>query len=272
MRFILFLIFLFSVNSLAQHYAIVTAKRAIIYSDKLMTSPIGFIKEGKKIRVGTSARNKGRAVPVVVSKKIAYLAIKDLAILDGSEVILPKDHESIIGLEIKKKRMIFGTHMLVSNYEKGRYSLGQVPEEIVTFTGFNLLIENKKKKRSYQRYGIDYLSFTAGDESLSIPSVVYDWVRSFADEGRHKFRGVFEIGFSPYAIYRVEPYFALNGFSSHFEIGGEYVYYLFEESSLQLKAAYRAQKLLDFNLPSTFETFDPLISGVNISLAYAHSF
>jgi hypothetical protein len=64
--------------------AIVVADRAIIFSDKDMTSPVGFVQRGKKIRVGEIPRNKAQVYPVVVSGRIAYIRVVDVTTEKGS--------------------------------------------------------------------------------------------------------------------------------------------------------------------------------------------
>lgn len=254
------------------HYAIVKNKRSIIYSDHLRTSPIGYVRKGRKVRVGSVSRSKGRVLPIVVSGKIAYISVKDLFVLDGSEVLLPKGHDSIVGLEIRKRKFVFGADFFVSNFTQGQYSIGQVEEKTVSLTGFTFKKEKKKKSGRFKRYGLEMLSFSNDAEKLQIPSLVHDWVNTIYENGRFKVRSVIGIGFSPYAIYRVEPYFALNGFSAHTDLGLESVVYLFERYSLILKSTFRAQQLLDFNLPSPFAEFSPLISGGVISASFAYSY
>lgn len=62
----------------AAQWAIVSKDKATIYSDQQMTSEIGYVKRGKKIRVGEVARSRGTLLPVVVNKKIAYIKISDI--------------------------------------------------------------------------------------------------------------------------------------------------------------------------------------------------
>ena len=58
----------------------VIAKRAIIYADKQLTSPIGYVKFGTTIRIGDVSRRYGTVVPVgMANKKIGYIKLKDIA-------------------------------------------------------------------------------------------------------------------------------------------------------------------------------------------------
>jgi hypothetical protein len=272
-KFILFFtLLIFSQYVAAFHYAIVKSKRAVIYADILKTSPIGYVKMGKKVRVGEVARNRGLMLPIIVSAKVAYISVADVSVLDGSEVILPKNHDSIIGLEIRKRKFVSGHTYFLSDFTQGKYSIGQTEEKTVALSGFFIKKEKNKNATNFKRYGLEYMTFTGEDERLSIPSVVFEWVKRYYESGRFKVRGVFGVGVSPYVIYAVEPYFALNGFSAHVEIGAEGVVYLFEDVSIQLKASYRAQKLMEFDLPEPLNTFDPLMLGFSVAASLAYSY
>lgn len=75
------LIFVFSLKSplaLAAQDAIIRSRQAIIYSDLEKTSPIGYVKRGRKVKVGEIPRAKGTVLPIVVSGRICYIKITDL--------------------------------------------------------------------------------------------------------------------------------------------------------------------------------------------------
>jgi hypothetical protein len=60
--------------------AVVKSDRAVIYADKEMTSPIGYIKKGKPVKVGNRA---SKHIPLIVSKRIVWA--------DRSDFILETD-------------------------------------------------------------------------------------------------------------------------------------------------------------------------------------
>src|SRR5680860_266278 len=59
--------------------ALVMSDRAVIYADQEMTSPIGYVPRGKKIKVGEVARNKAQVYPIIVSGKLAYIRVIDVS-------------------------------------------------------------------------------------------------------------------------------------------------------------------------------------------------
>ncbi len=63
----------------AAQEAIVIADRAVIYADKTMSSPVGYILRGKKVTIGEIPRNKARLYPIVVSGRVAYIRVTDVS-------------------------------------------------------------------------------------------------------------------------------------------------------------------------------------------------
>src|SRR5687768_7328928 len=63
----------------ASQEAIVTADQAVIYADEQMKSPLGYVKRGKKIKVGEVARNRAQVYPIIVSGKIGYIRVLDVS-------------------------------------------------------------------------------------------------------------------------------------------------------------------------------------------------
>jgi hypothetical protein len=58
---------------------VVISEEAIIYADELMTSPVGFVRRGKKVRLGEVARNQERVYPIVVSGRVAFIRAQDVS-------------------------------------------------------------------------------------------------------------------------------------------------------------------------------------------------
>lgn len=80
MRLFVLFLFLLPIHAFAAREAVVISKNAMVYSDINLTSPIGFLRQGKKIAVGEVKRNRGEVVPIVVNNRIAYLKVRDLSI------------------------------------------------------------------------------------------------------------------------------------------------------------------------------------------------
>ena len=76
MKFVVLFFISFSVH--AAVWAVVKSKRAVVYADSKLTSPVGYFGYGKKIRVGEVKRNGGRVLPTVYNGKVLYIRIDDI--------------------------------------------------------------------------------------------------------------------------------------------------------------------------------------------------
>ena len=57
----------------------VSTSKAIIYADRELTLPLGYVTMGKELRVGEVARKGGQVLPLIVSGKIAYIKVSDIS-------------------------------------------------------------------------------------------------------------------------------------------------------------------------------------------------
>ena len=78
-----------SLPSLGAQDAVIRVRQAIVYADTDLSSPIGYIRKDRKIRVGEKARRKGTIYPVIVSGRIAWIMAQDLYLLKD----LPKKNQ-----------------------------------------------------------------------------------------------------------------------------------------------------------------------------------
>ncbi|MEK6626934.1 MAG: hypothetical protein AABY86_18360, partial [Bdellovibrionota bacterium] len=64
----------------------VKSEWAVVYADKQMLSPIGKIRQGKKIRASDIPRQYGAILPIAINGRVAYIYTKDL-IMNSQEMI-----------------------------------------------------------------------------------------------------------------------------------------------------------------------------------------
>lgn len=105
--FALTLSFVFTLALSFQAHAIQTAivgvDKAIVYADVEMTSPIGYVRGGRQLKVGSQARRGGAILPIVVAGRIAYIRTQDVSVSNnpsalGSSPQGPKLREHQIAL------------------------------------------------------------------------------------------------------------------------------------------------------------------------------
>lgn len=85
------LLLILSIPAWSFQYAVIQKEKAIIYADQKLTSPIGYIAEGKKVKVGEVLRQSGNILPIAISGKIAYIQVNDLLLSSGLKTKLDED-------------------------------------------------------------------------------------------------------------------------------------------------------------------------------------
>ncbi len=147
MKYLLFaLISVIPLSLFAAQTAYVRSLEAVVYADKELKTPIGYIRQGKKVEVGEVARNRGTILPIIVAGKIAYIKVEDLLLKD---VILASDleghgyteHENLEREEEKdilteNNYLVFGYHQFSggSEWEEMTSALGDSPSGISHYT------------------------------------------------------------------------------------------------------------------------------------------
>ncbi len=81
--FVLICLFLLSPFSKGAQIAVVEREKAVIYADRKLSVPIGFIRKGKRIQVGSVKRRGGTILPIVVAGKLSYIRVKDVKLYEG---------------------------------------------------------------------------------------------------------------------------------------------------------------------------------------------
>lgn len=85
------LILCFPPLSEAAQDAWVKSNWAVIYADRQLSSPIGKVKQGRKLRVGEIKREHGTVIPIAIGQKIGYVAVADITFNFGE--IGKADHQ-----------------------------------------------------------------------------------------------------------------------------------------------------------------------------------
>ena len=135
----LFCVFLFANQVYAARWANVVVDKAIVYSDVQMSSEVGYISKGKKIRVGDVAKNKGRILAVVINKRVAYIKIADLSISNDIKTlqsITERITQKMNKKTERRKISIYSTVFTVTHVRDKDFE--QVDAEDVAYYGFGL--------------------------------------------------------------------------------------------------------------------------------------
>lgn len=147
-------LFLLSFTLSAAQVAVVKKSKAIIYSDKKMVSPIGYVRKGKKLLVGDVKKRRGTILPVVVSGRVAYVKVEDIR-LDSD--LLPEQNrkrlrEHVVADELDggNSFKITGDRFLVLSYNQ--FGLGDQWEKLSSLSGQETLLSTARGANLFFEY------------------------------------------------------------------------------------------------------------------------
>lgn len=134
-----FIILLVGSKVQAAQHAIVVKSKAIIYADKALSSPLGYVKKGKKILVGDVPRYHGDEVifTIIVSEEVAYIKANDLRLQNSTKENIKKSryqrsYEKYKKLKKPKDDITKNNYL---NFYTGLDSLGKDWKSLTSYLG-----------------------------------------------------------------------------------------------------------------------------------------
>jgi hypothetical protein len=157
----------------------ITATKAIVYSDENMLSPIGYIANGKAIKVGNPRRINRDLVPLIISGRLAFIEIKDIKYENSSEEEYkfkrgaPLEHNFDITLEKPEERysennsLYVGLHTYMSGNDVKNAFMTIEGADKSNFTGFfGQFIHRQPTSNFFWGAALDYSSISASAMSF----------------------------------------------------------------------------------------------------------
>lgn len=266
-------------DATAAQWARISAEKAVLYADVEMSSPIGWVKKGQKIRVGDVARNKGRLLPSVYKGKVVFVKVDDIQ--TNRDLALMQTATDRIREQLNKRerqdRIGLGYTGFSGSLDNGS-TTGDGTESLF-FTGAGVHGTIKKdQKPGGLKLKFDYLSASKESATITMLLMGIDYSYAFF---RSEFLelGVFGGGtLSPYSQYKVDSLFTVNGYGAGVQGGMEVFLRIAKSLGVQMEAKYQYLKLLGFDLPeSTSEIevqdeFSPVISGPSFGAFLTYEF
>ena len=183
MKFIILLsLCIASLSAHAYKVAVINVPETVVFSDLAMTSPIGFIRGGRVLKVGEKMRMKGTLVPIVVSGRVAYIQVKDLRYVeDEDQTYSPKITEHNIDNDAFKidDSLKDNNHLVLQG---GQFSLGENWSDLsiaagdttpASMTYYSLMLEHRSPIKSYG-FGVGGTFYNVSQESVEASAVSLD--------------------------------------------------------------------------------------------------
>ncbi len=259
-------------KAMAAEWATITADRAVVYSDVQMSSEIGYISKGKKVRVGEVKRNKGRLLPIVINGKIAYLKVEDIENkkkkLSSLEMATERYIKRQNAKEIRKRVSIFGAGSIGKIYHTEKV-MGESSKEFnFTGAGFRGYYHHISSGDRY-RASFSYHSASTEVQQINYGSLTLDKMWPMIKYEYFDFSYYLGGSLIPLAQYSYDNFFTVNSPGLGAQMGLEMRFNVSKNFSLHLDGGYQYLKFLGFELPENPnfpETIDPSYHSFQTSL------
>ena len=273
-RSIILLTLIFCQNLWAYQSAMVIADRAVIYADEQMSAPLGFIRKGKKIKVGEVARNRAQVYPIIVSGKMAYVRVIDLS----------TETESVESGKLVAERFQKNTEAEhKTNYTLNFFNFSSQ----VTLDKENADLKNKAALNWFgvgirggaqvsPSWDFDLMAnFLNGKADKEVFRVVEFGVGGSArlyEQNRFKLRYFAQLIAVPFATYALGSVFRVNGYGYSAGTGFNMTYRLGKNVGIEGFGGFYYMKLSGLDAPKPYNSIDPTFIGSRLGLGLNYQF
>lgn len=263
---------LFVVNGHAAQWARVKSDKAIIYSDPHMSSPIGFVNKGKKLRVGSNAKNKNQVLAIIVTGRVAYIKVSDIRtgeVKSDLETVSQRLKDKIDKPNIERKMALY-------YHGAGGYTQFEDSTDLLEFSGYGIRgYYTELDQNLTYRVAIDSIKITHPLLELNMISIPLDYSKKIFTIKRLDFNLYAGVVLVPQATFKANTLFELNGYGAGGNFGAEFTYKLTKKMFLHFDGNYYYLKLTGYRLPENdvyIGTLDPSVSGIRAGLSLSYMY
>lgn len=260
--------------SLAAQDAVVVVDRAVIYADEKMTSPIGFVRSGKRIKVGNKAKNNGMVYALVVSKKIAYIKVEDVSTAKESvesDRLTAERFQKTSGHTFKSSTSVLG-YMYSSQISLDHKNDELDDKDAVTWMGFSIKGSVKTNRSMDLDLMLNYMTAKEGDEEFRAVELGGGGSFRIFEKNRFITKLYGHVLVVPYASYALGSLFRVNGRGYGLGGGANLSYRLTNNWGLEAFGGIYWMKLLGFSAPATYDEIEPSFIGNRFGLGINYQF
>lgn len=268
------MVFLMCQSALAVQDAMVIVDRAVIYSDREMTSPIGYISRGKKIKVGDVPRNKAQVFPVVVSGKVAYIRTRDVT----------TERESMDASRLTAERFKNSTdRALQSKFVLSYFSFGSVASlshqngelangDALLWNGISFKGEALYKKRFDFQILANYMMASSGEEKFSAFEFGAGGALRLINSNKFLLRLEGQALAIPWATYELGTLFRKRSFGYTLGGGLNATYFFNTNWGIEGFGGAYYTKLLEFDTPDPYQAFTASFVGGRFGIGVNYTY
>lgn len=254
----------------ASQEAMVLADRAVIYSDREMTSPIGYVSRGKKLIVGEIPRNKAQVYPIVVSGKVAYIRVNDVT----------TERESMDSTRLTAERFQKSTVPVVSGKFAVSYyafnstiDIGEdIEDDGFFWHGISLKGEVFMKNRFDFQVITNWMQTQEKDLKFRAFEIGVGGALRLIDARRFLLRLEAQLLAIPYSSYAVGEKFRVNSYGYSAGAGATTTILFNENWGMDLSAGVYRTAMFSFKAPDPFEEIKPSFTGIRMGAGINYTY
>lgn len=272
--YLLFLLCFFCPVLWASQDAMVIADKAIIYSDKEMTSPLGYVVRGKKLKVGEVPRNKAQVYPIVVSGRVGYVRVIDVTTekesMDSDRLVaerFTRSTKSRVQAYYTLSYYSFNS-TLTSDEENGEIRDGDALRwDGLSFKGAAIF----KKDWEFQIL-FNYMQTGKGDEMFRTIEFGAGGAYRLINQRKFILKAEAHLLTVPYARYEVDKGTEVNswGFTAGAALNAHYMF----DENWGMEGFFGAYytRIMEFEAEAPFEDFAPTFVGNRIGIGLNYTY
>jgi hypothetical protein len=254
--------------SWAAQDAIVVADEAVIYSDEKMSSPIGFVRKGKRIKVGEIPRNKAQVYPVIVSGRMAFIRVGDV------DTTGTGGNPGRVAERFLKNAEQPGYQWNVGlSYVAFMSKVGSVPRgnrlannDPFTWTGFSFKAEVLGTERVELQFLTNYLSGESGAEMFRMVEMGFGGAYRIFDRSRFILKLELQGMAIPFSSYQFGNFFRVNGHGGTIGGGASAAMRLGRNLGIEVFGGPYYTILSGLQVPQPAQTIRPSFFGTRFGL------
>lgn len=273
--YLLFLLFFFCPKLWASQDAMVVADRAIIYSDREMTSPVGYVSRGKKLVVGEIPRNKAQVYPIVVSGKVAYIRVLDVTTekesMDSTRLVAERFQKNTD--KVYKSKFVLGYYAFSSQVSlNNENSTDLLDGDAVLWHGISLKGEVLVKESFDFQVITNFMAMSEGQEKFRVLEFGLGAAYRLVDRRKFLLRIEAQGLGVPFSSYEVGSDFRLTSYG--YTVGGGLnMTYLFDQHwGFEAFGGLYYTKLLGYDTPEPYKDVSPSFAGNRFGLGVNYTY
>jgi hypothetical protein len=236
-----------------------------------MTSPLGYISRGKRIRVGEIPRNQGQVYPTLISGKVAYIKVGDVSTetktVDGQLVAERFSRTA----EVKHEYTYTASYL----YYRSNVHLNAVNGKLqnndpVTWNGFSLTGGVDVSESIDTKIIFNYMQAQSGDEKFRATELGLGVGFKLIDQKKFVMEWEIDGLLIPYSQYGLGSKFRINGYGYTAGTGLNFLFKTGENWGIHALTGFYYTKLMGFDVPGPYKDIAPTFTGLRFALGASY--